>query len=91
MRTWQLEYGAEIGSGGDQLPRARSSWSSSVIGGAPATAAIFAREISARTETDLRVTGIRARLAADPANAPAEPRHQLAGVAGWSAPGSSSR
>jgi hypothetical protein len=30
-----------------------------VIGGAPAAATIFAREISARTENDLRVTVIR--------------------------------
>jgi hypothetical protein len=51
-----------------------------VIGGAPAAAAVLAREISARTGNDLRVTGIRARLAADPANAHAELRHQLADV-----------
>jgi acetyl-CoA carboxylase carboxyltransferase component len=52
----------------------------SVIGGAPAAATVFAREVSARTENDPRVTGIRAKLAADPANAHAELRHQLAGV-----------
>src|SRR5208282_1087432 len=50
----------------------------SVIGGAPAAATVFAREVSARTENDPRVTGIRARLAADPASAHAGLRHQLA-------------
>jgi hypothetical protein len=52
----------------------------SVSGGAPAAAAVFARKVSARTENDPRVTGIRAKLAADPANAHAELRHQLADV-----------
>ena len=50
----------------------------SVIGGAPAAAVVFAREVSARTEQDPRVAGIRARLAADPAGAHAELRHELA-------------
>ncbi|HXZ71714.1 MAG TPA: hypothetical protein VEH31_12735, partial [Streptosporangiaceae bacterium] len=50
----------------------------SVIGGAPAAVTVFAREVSARTGNDPRVTGIRARLAADPAGAHAELRHQLA-------------
>ncbi len=50
----------------------------SVIGGAPAAAVVFSREVSARTEDDPRVAVIRARLAADPAGAHAELRHQLA-------------
>ena len=41
----------------------------SVIGGAPAAAVVFAREVSARTENDPRVAGIRAKLAADPVGA----------------------
>jgi acetyl/propionyl-CoA carboxylase alpha subunit/acetyl-CoA carboxylase carboxyltransferase component len=107
MRTWELEYGAEIGGavtnfrgpivlvvvsryhGGafvvfskrlheDMETAAVVGSYASVIGGAPAAATVFAREVSARTETDPRVTGIRARLAADPASAQAELRHQLA-------------
>ena len=50
----------------------------SVIGGAPAAAVVFAREVSVRTENDPRVTGIRARLAADPVGVHAELRHELA-------------
>jgi acetyl-CoA carboxylase carboxyltransferase component len=50
----------------------------SVIGGAPAAAVVFAREVSTRTEKDPRVVSIRAKLAADPAGARAELRHELA-------------
>jgi len=50
----------------------------SVIGGAPAAAVVLARDVSTRTESDPRMTGIRARLAADPAGAQAELRHELA-------------
>jgi acetyl-CoA carboxylase carboxyltransferase component len=50
----------------------------SVIGGAPAAAVVFTREVSDRTENDPRVTSIRARLAADPAGAHTELRHELA-------------
>jgi acetyl-CoA carboxylase carboxyltransferase component len=86
MRTWQLEYGAEIGCavtnfrgpivlvvvsryhGGafvvfskrlhqDMETAAVAGSYASVIGGAPAAAAVFAREVSARTENDPRVTG----------------------------------
>jgi len=107
MRTWELEYGAEIGSamtnfrgpivlvvvsryhGGafvvfsnrlheDMEIAAVAGSYASVIGGAPAAAVVFAREVSARTENDPRVAGIRARLAADPAGAHAELRHELA-------------
>ncbi len=107
MRTWELEYGAEIGRavanfrgpivlvvvsryhGGafvvfskrlhDDMETAAVAGSyASVIGGAPAAAVVFAREVSARTENDPRVAGIRARLAADPAGAHAELRHELA-------------
>ena len=49
-----------------------------MIGGAPAAAVVFAREVSARTDNDPRVAGIRARLAADPAGPHAELRHNLA-------------
>ena len=52
----------------------------SVIGGAPAAAVVFAREVSTRTEKDPRVASIRAKLAADPVGARAELRHQLAGT-----------
>ena len=107
MRTWELEYGAEIGGavtnfrgpivlvvvsryhGGafvvfskrlheDMETAAVAGSYASVIGGAPAAATVFAREVNARTENDPRVTGIRARLAADPAGAQAELRHELA-------------
>ena len=86
MRTWQLEYGAEIGRaitnfrgpivfvvvsryhGGafvvfskrlhDDMETAAVAGSyASVIGGAPAAAVVFAREVSARTENDPRVAG----------------------------------
>src|SRR5271166_6125121 len=50
----------------------------SVIGGAPAAAVVFAREVSVRTDNDPRVAGIRARLAADPVGPHAELRHKLA-------------
>ena len=50
----------------------------SVIGGAPAAAVVFARDVTARTEKDPRVASIRATLAADPAGARAELRHELA-------------
>ncbi len=107
MRTWELEYGAEIGRavanfrgpivlvvvsryhGGafvvfskrlhsDMETAAVAGSYASVIGGAPAAAVVFAREVSARTEKDPRVADIRARLAADPAGAHAELRHELA-------------
>ncbi len=107
MRTWELEYGAEIGSavtnfrgpivlvvvsryhGGafvvfskrlhnDMETAAVAGSYASVIGGAPAAAVVFAREVSARTGNDPRVRRIRARLAADPAGAQAELRHELA-------------
>ncbi len=84
MRSWQLEYGAEIGRaivnfrgplvfcvvsryhGGafvvfsqqlhDNMEVAALEGSySSVIGGAPAAAVVFAREVQRRTETDPRV------------------------------------
>ncbi len=107
MRTWELEYGAEIARavanfrgpivlvvvsryhGGafvvfskrlhrDMETAAVAGSYASVIGGAPAAAVVFAREVSARTEQDPRVAGIRARLAADPAGAHAGLRHELA-------------
>ncbi len=107
MRTWELEYGAEVGGavasfrgpivlvvvsryhGGafvvfskrlhrDMETAAVAGSYASVIGGAPAAAVVFAHEVSARTENDPRVTSIRARLAADPAGAQAELRHELA-------------
>ena len=107
MRTWELEYGAEIGRavanfrgpivlvvvsryhGGafvvfskrlreDMETAAVVGSYASVIGGAPAAAVVFAREVSARTENDPRVADIRARLAADPAGPHADLRHELA-------------
>ena len=107
MRTWELEYGAEIARavanfrgpivlvvvsryhGGafvvfskrlhrDMETAAVVGSYASVIGGAPAAAVVFAREVSARTEQDPRVAGIRARLAADPAGPHTELRHELA-------------
>ena len=107
MRTWELEYGAEIGRAmttfrgpivlvvvsryhggafvvfskrlhGEMETAAVAGSYASVIGGAPAAVTVLAREVSARTENDPRVTGIRARLAADPAGPHAELRHQLA-------------
>jgi len=50
----------------------------SVIGGAPAAAVVFAREVSARTEKDPRVAAIREKVGAGPAAAHAELRHELA-------------
>ncbi len=107
MRTWELEYGAEIARavssfrgpivlvvvsryhGGafvvfskrlheDMETAAVAGSYASVIGGAPAAAVVLARDVSARTESDPRMTGIRARLAADPAGAQTELRHELA-------------
>ena len=49
----------------DQLEVAAVEGSfASVIGGAPAAAVVFAREVDARTESDLRVQAIGARVAA---------------------------
>jgi len=50
----------------------------SVIGGAPAAAVVFAREVRARTEKDPRVVSIREKLAADGNGALAELRQDLA-------------
>jgi acetyl-CoA carboxylase carboxyltransferase component len=50
----------------------------SVIGGAPAAAVVFAREVSTRTEQDRRVASMRDRLAAEPGEGHAELRHELA-------------
>jgi acetyl/propionyl-CoA carboxylase alpha subunit/acetyl-CoA carboxylase carboxyltransferase component len=50
----------------------------SVIGGAPAAAVVFAREVSTRTEQDPRVVSIREKVAASPAGAHADLRHDLA-------------
>jgi acetyl-CoA carboxylase carboxyltransferase component len=50
----------------------------SVIGGAPAAAVVFAREVSTRTEQDQRVASMRDRLAAEPGEGHAELRHELA-------------
>jgi acetyl/propionyl-CoA carboxylase alpha subunit/acetyl-CoA carboxylase carboxyltransferase component len=52
----------------------------SVIGGAPAAAVVFAREVSKRTEKDQRVLGIREKLAADSGGAHPELRHELADI-----------
>jgi acetyl/propionyl-CoA carboxylase alpha subunit/acetyl-CoA carboxylase carboxyltransferase component len=99
MRTWQLEYGAEIGRavtnfvgpivfvvvsryhGGAfvvfskrlnpsmEIAAVEGSYAS-VIGGAPAAATVFAREVRTRTENDARVVGLREELAtADAAQA----------------------
>ncbi len=107
MRTWELEYGAEVGRavtnfrgpivfvvvsryhGGafvvfsrrlhDNMETAAVAGSyASVIGGAPAAAVVFAREVSALTEQDPRVAGARERLAACTADAHAQLHHELA-------------
>ena len=91
MRSWQLEYGAEIGRavvnfegpivfcvvsryhGGafvvfsktlnDNMEVAALAGSkASVIGGAPAAAVVFAREVRNRTENDPRVVEVRKRV-----------------------------
>jgi acetyl-CoA carboxylase carboxyltransferase component len=91
MRSWQLEYGAEIGRaivnfagpivfcvvsryhGGafvvfsktlnDNMEVAALAGSkASVIGGAPAAAVVFARDVRNRTEADPRVIEVRKRL-----------------------------
>jgi acetyl-CoA carboxylase carboxyltransferase component len=91
MRSWQLEYGAEIGRavvnfagpfvfcvvsryhGGafvvfsNQLNpaleiAALEGTYASVIGGAPAAAVVFARELSARTEKDPRIAALAERI-----------------------------
>ena len=50
----------------------------SVIGGAPAAAVVFAREVSTRTEQDPRVASLRAKLAENTAATSADLRHELA-------------
>jgi len=91
MRSWQLEYGAEIGRaivnfkgplvfcvvsryhGGafvvfskalnDNMEVAAVAGSkASVIGGAPAAAVVFARDVAKRTEADPRVAAVRRRV-----------------------------
>jgi acetyl/propionyl-CoA carboxylase alpha subunit/acetyl-CoA carboxylase carboxyltransferase component len=52
----------------------------SVIGGAPAAAVVFAREVTARAEKDPRVAGIREKIAADTDGAHAELRQELADI-----------
>jgi len=49
----------------------------SVIGGGPAAAVVFAREVGARTEKDPRMVNARDKLAAGPADAHADLRHEL--------------
>ena len=120
MRTWELEYGAEIGRAmttfrgpivlvvvsryhggafvvfskrlhGEMETAAVAGSYASVIGGAPAAVTVLAREVSARTENDPRVTGIRARLAADPQAPMPNCVTSWPTPFGWSAPRSSSR
>ncbi len=50
----------------------------SVIGGAPAAAVVFAREVSKRTEQDPQVQSMREKLAADADGAQPGLRHELA-------------
>jgi acetyl/propionyl-CoA carboxylase alpha subunit/acetyl-CoA carboxylase carboxyltransferase component len=52
----------------------------SVIGGAPAAAVVFAREVSARTEQDQRVASTRDKLATEPAGSRPDLRQQLAEI-----------
>jgi len=95
MRTWQLEFGAEIGRavvnfdgpivfcvvsryhGGafvvfsgalnDHMEVAALEGShASVIGGAPAAAVVFARDVQTRTDNDHRVAALRAALSTAP-------------------------
>jgi hypothetical protein len=53
----------------------------SVIGGGPAAAVVFAREVSARTENDPRIVSLREKLAEGPTDAYADLRHDLAVLA----------
>ena len=62
----------------DMVTAAVAGSYASVIGGAPAAAVVFAREVSVRTENDPRVADLRARIGADPAGARAELHHELA-------------
>ncbi len=52
----------------------------SVIGGAPAAAVVLSRQVSARTEEDPRIAGLRERLASQTGKALAEMHHELAKV-----------
>jgi acetyl-CoA carboxylase carboxyltransferase component len=52
----------------------------SVIGGAPAAAVVMSRQVSARTEEDLRVAGLRGLLTTATGKALAEAHHELAEV-----------
>ncbi|MGO8956149.1 MAG: carboxyl transferase domain-containing protein [Streptosporangiaceae bacterium] len=49
----------------------------SVIGGGPAAAVVFAREVSARTDKDPRIADVREKLAEGLADTHAELRHEL--------------
>ncbi len=95
MRTWQLEFGAEIGRavvnfqgpiifcvvsryhGGafvvfsgalnDHMEVVALEGShASVIGGAPAAAVVFARDVAKRTDSDPRLVALRAAMAVAP-------------------------
>ena len=110
MRSWQLEYGAEIGRavtnfdgpivfvvvsryhGGafvvfskaltDSMEIAAVEGSyASVIGGAPAAATVFAREIKLRTEKDPRVLAAREELASATGKRAGPARAKVAEVA----------
>jgi acetyl-CoA carboxylase carboxyltransferase component len=106
MRSWQLEYGAEIGRAvtnfagpivfvvvsryhggafvvfskrlnpGMEIAALEGSFAS-VIGGAPAAATVFAREVRTRTESDPRVVALRDAVAAAEATAAGALRVQL--------------
>jgi hypothetical protein len=52
----------------------------SVIGGTPAAATVFAREVKQRTDADARVKALRAKLAAATGAEAARLRGELAGV-----------
>ncbi len=52
----------------------------SVIGGAPAAAVVLSRQVSARTDEDPRVAGLRERLSTQTGKALAEMHHELAEV-----------
>ena len=109
MRTWQLEFGAEIGRavvnfegpivfcvvsryhGGafvvfsgalnDHMEVAALEGShASVIGGAPAAAVVFARDVRTRTDGDPRIMALREEMAAAGGSERSRLAAELAGV-----------
>jgi len=62
----------------DMVTAAVAGSYASVIGGAPAAAVVFAREVTTRTEQDPRVVSMREKVAAGATGTHADLRHELA-------------